>query len=221
MSQPRVLLLVCWMLVSGCVSVRHVALPERETSRLADRTVQRSAYPKPDFAAFTAGKAMVGIIGAGLMISSGNQIISENAVDDPATQIARQLAQAFAAKYGMRTLTSEPKVADSDDIGQLVRAYSDADFILDVRTINWLFVYFPTNWARYRVLYSARLRLIDRERQEAIAEEFCAHEPKYEDTSAAPTREELVGNNAAGLKRELAKAADHCIAFFGAHALRF
>ncbi len=196
-------------------------LLEGETNRLVDETIQHSVYPKPDFAAFTAGKAMFGIVGAGLMISAGSQISRENAVDDPATRIAQELAQALSAKYGMRSPAFEPKVSESDSIEQLVRVYGDADFILDIKTINWSFIYFPTNFARYRVLYSARLRLIDRQRQLAVAEDLCAYNPKYEDTSKGPTREELVNNNAEGLKRELAKAADHCIAFFRANVLQF
>jgi hypothetical protein len=56
--------------------------------------------------------------------------------------------------------------------------------------------------------------VIDRQRKEVIAEGFCAYKPEYDDTNKAPTREDLVGKNAEGLKRELAKAADHCIAFF-------
>jgi hypothetical protein len=220
MLRWRILLLVCWVIVSGCVAVRHVPLSESDSNRVGGKAVQRSLYQKPDFAAFTAGKAGFGPIGAALIIQAGNDLIRENAVDDPAIRIGQELAQALARRYGVQVLQAEPRLSESDDVGALLQTYGDADVVLDIKTISWAFIYFPTDWDNYRVLYSARLRLIDRQRNEVIAEEFCAYQPEYEDTNKAPTREDLVGNNAAGLKRELAKAADHCIALFRANAFR-
>jgi hypothetical protein len=83
-----------------------------------------------------------------------------------------------------------------------------------------MFIYVPTDWDNYRVLYSARPRVIDRQQKAVIAEGFCSYKPEYEDTNKAPTREDLVGNDAEGLKRELAKAADCCIAFFRSSTVR-
>jgi hypothetical protein len=177
-------------------------------------------YPTPDFAAYTAGKAGFGVIGAALIIKAGNEIIRENAVEDPAIRIGQELAQALTEGHGLQLLASAPPVSQSDDVGALLQTYGDADLILDIKTINWMFIYFPTVWDNYRVLYSARLRVIDRQQKAVIAEGFCSYQPEYEDTNKAPTREDLIGNNAEGLKRELAKAADYCLAFFRTNTFR-
>jgi hypothetical protein len=86
-----------------------------------------------------------------------------------------------------------------------------------VRTINWMFAYFPTAWTRYRVMYSARLRLIDVKRSQVIAEGSCSRIP--EETPNAPTFDQLVADKAALLKRELAVAAEHCARVFGTGTL--
>jgi hypothetical protein len=212
--------LVCAVIVSGCVAVRQAPLPESESSRFAGRTLQRSLYPKPDFAAYTAGKAGFGMIGAALIIQAGNEIVREHAVEDPAARISQEAAQTLVERYGLQLSTSEPKVSQSDDIGALVQTYGEADLILDVKTINWMFIYFPTDWSHYRILYSARLRVIDRQQKTVIGEGFCAYKQEYEDTKKAPTRDELLKNDAEGLKRELAKAGDYCITFFRSGTFR-
>ncbi len=218
MRCSRVLLLIGCGVLIGCVAVRHAPLPESEASRLGGKVVQRSVYPTPDFAAYTAGKAAFGVVGAALVIKAGNDVVRENAVDDPALRIGQELVGALAERRGLKVLQTEPTVSKSDDIGALSSSYADADLILDVKTLNWMFIYFPTDWSHYRVVYSARLRLIDRSRQRVIAEDVCAYKPEYADTKKAPTREELVANGAAGLKQELAKAADYCLAAFRANA---
>jgi hypothetical protein len=218
--RSRILCLVPLVILSGCVAVRQAPLPESESSRFAGRTFQRSVYPTPDFAAYTAGKAGFGVIGAALIIRAGNEIIRDNAVEDPAIRLGQELAQSLADRHGLQLLTATPPVAQSDDVTALLQTYGDADLILDIRTINWMFIYFPSDWDNYRVLYSARLRVIDRRQQAVIAEGFCAYKPEYEDTNKAPTREYLVGNNAEGLKQELAKAADYCSAFFRSNTFR-
>jgi hypothetical protein len=177
-------------------------------------------YSKPDFAAYTAGKAGFGVIGAALIISAGNEIIRGHAVEDPALRIGQELAQSLTARHGLQLLTADAPVVQSDDVGALLQAYGEADLILDIKTISWMFIYFPSDWDNYRVLYSARLRVIDRQQQAVIAEGFCAYKPAYEDTNQAPTREDLIGNNAEGLKRELLKAADYCTTFFRTSTVR-
>ena len=220
MRRWRILFLASSMILGGCVAVRQVPLPESESSRFAGRALQRSAYPKPDFAAYTAGKAQFGLIGAALIISAGNEIIREHGVEDPAVRIGHELAHTLVLRYSLQLATSDPPVSQSDDVGALLQTYGDADLILDIKTINWMFIYFPSDWDNYRVLYSARLRVIDRQQQTVIAEGFCNYKPEYENTNTAPTRDELLGNDAEGLKRELAKAGDWCITFFRSGTFR-
>ena len=83
-----------------------------------------------------------------------------------------------------------------------------ADYVLDVQTLNWSFAYFPTNWTHYRVMYAARVRLIDATSKAVVAEAGCRSVPS--DDKDAPTYDQLLADKAALLKSHLAKAAAAC-----------
>ncbi len=69
------------------------------------------------------------------------------------------------------------------------------------------------------MIYSAKLRLINTQNSEVVAESFCPRVP--EKTDSAPSYKLLVANNAQRLKDELHAAADYCIAEFKTKALVF
>jgi hypothetical protein len=99
----------------------------------------------------------------------------------------------------------------------LVMLHSEFDYLLDVRTHNWSFVYFPTDWDTYRVLYHAKLRLIDVKNNQVVAEAFCSHEPEQSQESLS--YDELLNDNARGLTQELHLAAEYCVNDFRAKLL--
>lgn len=76
----------------------------------------------------------------------------------------------------------------------------------------WSYGYFPTNWGKYRVIYSVRAKLVDVDRGAVLAEAFCSRLPELDAT--APSHDELLANEAARLKQELAKAASECAGRF-------
>lgn len=200
---------VVLLVLSGCVSTEIIPLSQSDMNNLQGKTMTTVTRNKPDFAAFTAGKATFGALGAGASIGAGNQLIQENDVDDPANYIADALLEELKQRHNVKSILSQQTIAKSEDVAELSRQYGEADMLLDVRTINWSYTYFPTNWTHYRIIYSVKLRLIDTKTSKAIAEGFCARVP--EGTENAPTHEELLANNAQRLKDELRIAADHCI----------
>lgn len=197
------------MLLSGCVSTKNIKADAAALRTGAAATVTVSQREKPSFSAMTAGKAGFGLIGAAAMIAAGNDIIRKNEVDDPANYIAAELAAQMAASLGAQVVPNAGVTTKASNARELAKAYPAADLLLDVQTINWSFVYFPTDWNNYRVVYSAKLRLVDTRSGAMKAEGFCARVP--EKTADAPSRDQLLDDNAAGLKRELRIAADHCI----------
>jgi hypothetical protein len=205
-----VLLLIAGAL-SGCVSTKIVPVDHKALATFQGRTVATSQRDKPAFAANTAGKVMFGMVGAVVAVTSGNALIKENDVADPATAISQALL-ADLVTYDFLTPAQGASTTNTDDVQKLAQQYSNADLLLDVQTVNWSFWYFPTNWTHYKVIYSAKLRLIDTKHSKLLADGFCARVP--EETPDAPTHDELVENNAARLKKELATAADFCIQEF-------
>ena len=58
------------------------------------------------------------------------------------------------------------------------------------------------------------VKLFDPKRKTLLAAADCAYSPEYADSDEAPTRDELLADNARGLKAELKKGADHCLQKF-------
>jgi hypothetical protein len=165
MSRSALVLMMLVLTATGCVATRHAPLAEQDATSLTGKTLQRSVYQKPSFVTFTAGKARLGALGAVAMIGAGNEIVQDNAVQDPAFGTAEEIAEELSRKYDLGSLVSEPRISESDDVGALAKTYADADMILDVRTINRQF----RQTARGRG-----------------GEELCSFKPQYADTSTAP-----------------------------------
>lgn len=196
---------------AGCVSVQQIPMSASSVDAIRGKEVMLAERPRPDFDAMTADKAMFGAIGGAAMTSAGNDIVKRNGIQDPALYIGDVLAAELGTRYSIRRSPKGAPIA-TDDAADLAKSASGSDLALDVRTINWMFAYFPTSWTRYRVIYNARLRLIDTKSGRVIAEGGCSRIP--DQTPAAPTYEQLLANNAERLKHELKAAADFCVSEF-------
>lgn len=197
------------LVLSACVSTKNVPLNTSEIRTVEFNQITLSHRERPDFAALTAGKALFGAIGAVAMINAGNKIVNDNEVDDPAGFIASELASALSEKYQIAEVNQSESLVKGLKAKSVIEAYPDSGLIIDVQTINWSFGYFPTKWGRYRVLYTAKLRLIDSSAGSLLAEGFCKRIPGYDET--APTKDELLADSAARLKAELVLAAKSCV----------
>lgn len=209
--------LLLGVLVCGCVSTRTVPVDVAATSHFQGKTITSSQRAVPDFSAMTAGKAMFGMIGAVGMITAGNAIIRDNQVEDPANYISIRLIADQSQKHSMTLVDNSGTLVADESPAKLAAQYAASNYLLDIRTINWSFGYFPTDWNSYRVMYSAKLRLIDTSNAKVMAESFCSRVP--EKSEGAPSLDELTANQAQRLKDELRAAADYCIGEFRTTAL--
>lgn len=194
-------------LLCGCVTVQNKPLTANASAQLEGKSLTYAVHSKPDFAAMTAGKAMFAVFGAAAMVSKGNSIIAENNVPDPAQAISSGLMQRLADQRHM-SVQDTPIRAASDKLDALAAQGTTADYLLDVQTINWMYGYYPSKPSYYRVLYSARMRLIDTHTKKVVAETLCKAQPNTDEN--APTQDELLNDHAAGLKHLLDKAATDC-----------
>jgi hypothetical protein len=212
-----VTVLVLGALVCGCVSTKTVPVDVASTSSFQGKTITTSRRGVPDFSAMTAGKAMFGMVGVAAMISKGNAIVRENKVEDPADYISSRLIADLAQKHSLSPAENGGTLVADETPEKLATQYASSNYLLDVRTINWSFGYFPADWNSYRVIYSAKLRLIDTSNAKVMAESFCSRVP--DKTDGAPSLDELTANQAQRLKDELRAAADYCIGEFKSNAL--
>ncbi len=200
-----VLFVVC--MLPGCVSTKTVKADVPALQAGGHQTVTVTRREAPSFSAMTAGKATFGLIGAAAMISAGNTIVRENQVEDPAIAIANGLGEALAGQLSVPVKLANGTL-DASDAAGIRKQYPDGGLVLDVQTVNWSFVYFPTDWNNYRVIYSVKMRLVDTRSGKLLAEGFCARVP--ENTDDAPSYDQLVDNGAEGLKQRLKQSGEQC-----------
>jgi hypothetical protein len=197
------------LLASCAASVQHTPLRAGHADHLSGRSLVVVAHEKPSFLAGSAAKGMLGGFGALAMISEGDEIVQANNVQDPALEVGEEIATALAARYDV-AVHHPVELSDSDDVWGLTQRYAGSDLILFTRTRDWKFMYFPTDWDNYRVGLSLVVMLIDADTGSTLAAADCAYWPEYADSDQAPTRVDLLADNAAGLKAELKKGAAYC-----------
>jgi hypothetical protein len=142
------------------------------------------------------------------MISAGNQIVAENDIQDPAPEIAAKLLKNMEQVHNMVPGKSPIQLSDNS-IEKIAASSNGVPFILDVQTINWSFVYQPTDWTHYRVIYTAKARILDAKTKAVLAENICSN-ANTPVPDPLPTHDELLANKAALIKEKLALASKEC-----------
>jgi len=107
---------------------------------------------------------------------------------------------------------------------EIAAAHPSADLVLDVRT-GWDLEPLPRDSSKYRFTYLAHLRLsdakivhlIDGKKGAVIADGTCSR--LSEETTSAPSYDELLANGAQRLKDEIGGAARFCAEEFRAKVL--
>jgi hypothetical protein len=201
------------VLLTGCVSTTTKTIDAQALSAVRKQSVVHTTRNMPDFSEMTPAKVPFGLIGAALMISEGNKTVASNKVADPANAIAGALLNAMQSAQGMQVVASPVRI-DSEDPARIAElAKGKARFVLDVRTLVWQMLYFPTDWTHYRVFYTAKARLIDVDTRAVVAEAFCKQLP--DSNVNAPTFDEMLALNAARLKVINAAHAQACAESLG------
>lgn len=197
--------------LSGCAT-KTIPLTSSVGSAYRGKSITYAVHEeKPSFYAMTAGKSMCGGAGAAAMVCEGNEIIRENNVPDPAVTISATLVNDLATKYDLVVIQPTKKTS-STKTAQVASDYGNADLVLDVKTKSWGFAYLPMNWNNYRIMYNAKLKLIDTKKTVELASRSVSYNSINDNKH--PSYNQLIDNDAVGLKQELEKAKTHCIIDF-------
>ncbi|MGH8147535.1 MAG: hypothetical protein ACREPY_14535 [Rhodanobacteraceae bacterium] len=123
--------------------------------------------------------------------------------------VVEKLAQDLQSARGERLLSNNDVIAADDRVFTLLKDYPGADLIIDVKTIGWMYSCYPTQWGKYHVFYSARLRVLDGSTGDLVAQAICKADPT--DKNNPPTKDQLLANDGELLKDMLQKAGDSCV----------
>lgn len=204
------------VVLSGCVSAPIKTVDS--ANALQGKTIVLSEYAKPDFLAQTPGKAMFGLIGVAGMIHAGNELVQEDGIADPSIAIGEKIAQDLESTRGETLLSNHQVVAANDDVPTLLKTYPGADLIIDIKTIGWSYIYYPSHWNTYHVLYTSRLRVLDGRNGNLVAQALC--KSGNGDPNTAPSGDELLADHGKVLKGLLQKVGDDCVAIYEKQILK-
>lgn len=199
--------------LTACGTPSPQALAAQSLTRLEGKSLM-VALPaaRPDFTAFTPGKAAFSFLGDVAMRSEGNRIVAGNAIADPAVSIGRDLALGLGASAGVKPVAAAaPIVSDDESPAAVAAKATGASLVLWVRTRDWRTWYYPSNFNRYRARVEVSAALIDVASKTVLAQATC-DESSPTSADLSPTYGEMVGAGAQRLKEELTRAQSACVA---------
>jgi hypothetical protein len=173
------------------------------------RTADRFSLRTPGGAVAGGGGILGGLGSLELFREKGEALRTRHGVGDPALRVVAQLGAALGEDVGAPAVGLVKEPVTSDD-PQAIAARFQRGLVLEARTEYWELLYFPTDWAHYRLAYRASARLLAAPSGRVLWRDECAFES--DDAAAKPTLEELEANGAALLKTMLEQAADACAA---------
>jgi len=191
----KLLVLIACLFTSSVIAKdKMLPLPEAAAVNLQGKTLVVTRHKVPPYTAMTAGKAAFAILGAGAMIAEGNKIISENEVPDPAALLEAQLAPAFAKQYGMQLKPASVPMIDVEKPKQIAATQTDTDYILDIRSGGWMSSYYPSDWAKYWILYSVQVQLVNAKDGTLVSNMACNASTHKHPNS--PGKDQMLANKA-------------------------
>jgi hypothetical protein len=200
------LALVGAVLVGSACATGQVALDDGARARLRGAEMRAVHHEST----FTVRVPSGGLFGGGVVGAVASETVAggrgeamreQYGLADPALRVAGKLGQDLRASFGVARVDVVAQPVAQDEPG-------GSGLTLDVRTDQWLLLYFPTDWSHYRVAYRARARLLEGPDTRVLWQSSC--EVMGSDLSASPTLEELEANGAALLREKLGEVGDEC-----------
>jgi hypothetical protein len=207
--------------LGGCASSVDYTLPNDKIERVAGARLAVAAHDAPGFSDMTFTGAIAGAIGGAVggsnasqqAIVRGSALIAKTGTPDPTAQLAKDLAAYLSTRYSFQLMPAAPiSVKSAETSAIAAAAKGKADLVLDLQTVNWSCVYLSTNWRRYEVHYTVRLRLIDARKGSVVTDGLFSWKTPHTDTN--PTHGELFDDNAAVLRQQLDEARQAATDYF-------
>lgn len=167
--------------------------------------------PAPLVAQWSSGNVLGGGLISGLMaLSDGKALAEKHNVVDPAAAMAPILAARLAARAGYALSDSQiaPTPKTKDSVALLA---SKGRYAVGVGTVQRRVIWYPTNWTHYSIIYWARFYVLDTRASRIVVQDLCKWTSPRE---GAPSRDELMADDAKRLKAAFADGQAACLARF-------
>lgn len=200
--------------ICSCAS-KQVIISHSDLDKLSGKTLaisepeEGAPFVETAYWSDFVGALTIGLLSYYIPVQVGKKTAKKYDLHDPSEDIAKKLGDSLTREHKMSLVSSEVKTKGSS-VDELSKEYSNSAILLDVRTGNWGLYRAPASM-KYRILYHIYLRLIDTKNSRVIAEATC-ETPK--DRMSKFSKDELLANNAALLKKELKLGSEYCVSEF-------
>jgi hypothetical protein len=207
-------------ILSSCVSTKNIAISTSDRAALKGKTVAVPNHKMPGWGvlkpetavAAGLGGAIGGAIAGGVAEQQGNKEIKKHNIKDPAEKVAEVLESQLVQQAGAKRITGSRPFVDKNDAKEVAGLVPGADYILDVRSMGWMGIYYPMTLTKYRVIHNMQMRLIEQKTGRVVAQGFSAYQS--DDKANAPNFDGIYANGAAFLKQELKSSSDRATVLF-------
>ena len=201
----------CVALLAGCTTVETRTMDDDLAARLRGQAVAIVTLEPSTFAVVLTHGVGLGPLGIPEMVAEGQRVLKDDNVVDPADDVATVLGDAMAGRLGAVIVAPHAAIRRDDPEAIVAAAPAGARYVLAVGTVSWGVGNLPMPRSNYFVTYIARARLIDVRTKAVVAEAGCMQAPDGSEFNGAYA--DLIANNGALIKTELAARADRCIHF--------
>lgn len=208
-------LLLLALITTACAPARMALDPgvrQQLPSASAVHVVVYPAEPPPLMTAKAlAAGSLFGAVGGAVVGARaaviGKELMAKHNVEDLSAQLASQLDSELKATLPNLTRSDgAPAGREVEDLKKM----GLRPFVLDVGTGGTI-MYYGSNFARYRLIYHALVRLVDTERGRVLWQGVCRL-TGADDASTAPTLDEIEADDGVAYRRLITEATTTCAA---------
>jgi hypothetical protein len=163
----------------------------------------------PELIDTTPAKAGFGLVGALVAISAGSQIVKDNEIENPAGQVAADVAKAYAAAHSYRvadTPLAVEKIAAQEDLKAATA--QGARYLVTAGSPGMNLLYFSFDWTHFDLMYSQVVVITDVTENKIVARSRCFIRTKKRDGLMG--HDQLLADKAAALKQLIRDKAGEC-----------
>jgi len=202
-------------LVSGCgLLVQTKPMDEDKLADLKGKTLAVTKPHKVNMGLFTKSDALLGIFSTTM---SAEEITNRYELPDPAFDISKNVESKLVKNVKMKVTKRQQLKERTGDATEIAGQFDGVDYILDIETINSQMIYKPLAFGEYKLIYRAKLQLVESASKEVVASSVCVVESDENDSHSY---DDMVAQNAKLLKKDFNRAANHCTREFTTDILK-
>lgn len=138
----------------------------------------------------------------------GAQMMQQYNLKDPTLELKAHFIASLATQLGLASIEDVP-IAYAPEHDLTIRQKFRDGVVFRFTSNHVELIYLPLHWSRYRVIYKGEAALLSYKSAAPLWEASCE---VFEETSIAPTYDELIANGGALLKHMLSESAKSCAA---------